>query len=50
MELNTTSLDTLCAALCYAMGIEPPAQAAPANAQLCAYIDRVLCDKKADRS
>lgn len=49
MELNTTSLDTLCAALCYAMGIEPPAQAAPANAQLCAYIDRVLCDKKADR-
>ena len=49
MELNKTSLDTLCAALCYAMGVEPPAQAAPANRDLCGYVDRVLGGKKADR-
>ena len=30
-HLNEHSLDTLCAALCYAMGVEAPAQAAPAN-------------------
>ena len=48
-ELNKTSLDTLCAALCYAMGVEPPAQAAPANRELCDYVDRVLGGKKADR-
>ena len=49
MEINHMSLDTLCAALCYAMGIEAPAQAAPANPDLCAYIDRALGGKKADR-
>ena len=30
------SLDTICAALCYAMGIEAPACAAPASPELCA--------------
>jgi len=49
MDLNPTSLDTLCAALCYAMGIPAPAQAAAPNAELCAYIDRVLGGKKVDR-
>lgn len=49
MEINNTSLDTLCSALCYAMGIEPPALAMPANQELCAYIDRALGGKKADR-
>ena len=49
MELNNTSLDTLCAALCYAMGIEPPAHAAAPNAELCAYVDEKLAGKKADR-
>lgn len=49
MELNSTSLDTLCAALCYAMGVEPPAQAAPANQALCDYIDKTLNGKKVDR-
>ena len=37
--MNNTSLDTLCAALCYAAGIEAPAQAAEANPTLCAYLD-----------
>jgi hypothetical protein len=40
---------TLCAALCYAMGIEPPAHAQPANRELCDYVDRALDGKKADR-
>ena len=43
------SLDTLCAALCYAMGIEAPACAAEPNEALCKYIDKKLKDKKADR-
>lgn len=46
---NSTSLDTLCAALCYALGIEPPKEAAAPNADLCAYIDTQLNGKKADR-
>ena len=46
---NRESLDTLCAALCYAMGIEPPAYAAEANQFLCSYIDEKLEGKKADR-
>ena len=46
---NPNSLDTICAALCYAMGIEPPAQAAPANPTLCTYLDEALAGKKADR-
>lgn len=47
--INEVSLDTLCGALCYAMGIEPPAKAAPANEALVAYIDEKLGGKKADR-
>lgn len=46
---NSDSLDTLCAALAYATGIEAPACAAPANAALCAYVDEKLAGKKADR-
>ena len=46
---NQNSLDTLCAALCYAMGIEPPQFAAAPNGELCTYIDRTLGGKKADR-
>ena len=44
--LNETSLDTLCGALAYAMGIEPPAHAAPANKQLVEYIDQKLGGKR----
>lgn len=43
------SLDTICAALCYAMGIEAPACAAPALPELCAYVDEKLAGQKADR-
>ena len=39
--MNPISLDTLCAALCYAAGIEAPAEAADANPQLCAYLDKM---------
>ena len=47
--LNPNSLDTVCAALTYALGIQPPKQAAAANADLTAYIDTVFGGEKADR-
>ena len=47
--LNPNSLDTICAALSYALGIEPPTEAAPANEDLVAYIDKVFGGEKADR-
>lgn len=47
--LNTNSLDTICAALAYAMGIDPPKEAAPANEDLVRFIDRIFGGKKADR-
>lgn len=43
------SLDTLCAALTYAMGAEAPAQSAPASPDLTAYVDAALEGRKADR-
>ena len=46
---NINSLDTLCAGLCYAMGIEAPDSAAQANGELCAYVDSVLGSERADR-
>ena len=49
MELNKTSLDTLCAALCEVMGIEPPKEAAAANQDLVAYAKEAFGGKKADR-
>lgn len=47
--LNEKSLDTLCAALSYAMGIEAPAKAAPANEELKAYVDEKFGGERADR-
>ena len=47
--LNPNSLDTLCAALAYAMGVEAPAQAAPANEDLVRFIDEAFGGEKADR-
>ena len=47
--LNPTSLDTLCGALTYAMGIDAPAHAAKANEALCRYIDEAFAGHKADR-
>lgn len=46
---NATSLDTVCATLAYAMGIEAPKSAAPKNHDLAHYIDQVFEGKKADR-
>ena len=48
-NLNTTSVDTVCAALAYAMGIEPPKFAADKNQALSEYIDNVFSGEKADR-
>lgn len=47
--VNPNSLDTLCGALCYAMGIDAPKQAAAPSAELCAYVDEKLGGKKTDR-
>ena len=47
--LNTNSLDTICGALTYAMGVTAPQHAAAPNPQLVAYIDTVFGGEKADR-
>lgn len=43
------SLDTLCAALAYAIGVDAPAMAAAPNPALTAYLDSGLAGRKADR-
>lgn len=47
--MNQISLDTVCASLAYAMGIEPPKCAATPAAPLTEYIDKTLAGKKVDR-
>jgi len=49
--MNTTraSLDSICATLCYAMGVEAPKKSANKNKQLSEYIDEKLKGNKADR-
>ena len=46
---NKNSLDTVCAALAYALGIEAPQKAAPANEELVKFIDEAFGKEKADR-
>lgn len=46
---NPNSLDTICAALTYALGVEPPKHAAAPNADLTTYIDKIFDGEKADR-
>ena len=46
---NEHSLDTLCAALAYAMGIDAPEHAAAASEGLCEYVDKAFGGRKADR-
>ncbi len=46
---NPNSLDTLCAALAYALGIDPPKEAAEPNKSLCTYVDDAFEGEKADR-
>ena len=48
-KINTNSLDTICASLAYAMGIEPPSLAAKKNDELANYVDKVFDGEKADR-
>jgi predicted AlkP superfamily pyrophosphatase or phosphodiesterase len=43
------SLTTVCAALCYALGIDAPEFADTANKQLCEFVDRAFLGEKADR-
>ena len=43
------SLDTLCAALAYAMKIEAPERSAEANAEMVEYIDKKFGADGADR-
>ena len=47
--INKTSLDSLCAALCYAMGIEPPKESALACKELKELIDNKLGGQKVER-
>lgn len=49
MTKNKNSLDTICATLAYAMGVEPPKFAAPKNFDLANYIDKVFDGEKVDR-
>lgn len=46
---NSVSLDTLCSALCYSMGVEKPEKAAEKNEELSTYVDKAFGVKKADR-
>lgn len=48
-KINADSLDTVCAALAYAMGVEPPSFAAEKNRELTNYIDKTFNGEKADR-
>lgn len=47
--INSDSLDTICAALAYAIDVEAPACAAEKNRELVNYIDKVFDGEKADR-
>lgn len=47
--LNATSLDTVCAGLCYAMGVQPPNRAAAPAPEMTAWLNEKLGDRKADR-
>ena len=46
---NEISLDTVCAALSYAMGVEAPKNSAEANSQITQYVDERLNGGKVDR-
>lgn len=46
---NKNSLDTLCAALAYSMGINKPMHAEKASDSLCEYVDKILSGEKVDR-
>jgi hypothetical protein len=47
--INKDSLDTVCAALAYAMGLEQPSLSVNKNEELSSYIDKVFGGERADR-
>lgn len=47
--VNETSLDTVCASLTYALGVEAPKEAAAPNPIMKEYLDKVFGGEKADR-
>lgn len=49
MNINSTSLDTLCRALCEIMGIEAPAASAEACSEITGYAEKAFGGKYADR-
>ncbi len=49
MEFNKISLDTMCAAICEVMGINPPEFAAPANKDITSLCRKAFDGRKADR-
>ena len=49
MDQKKASLDTVCGAIAYAMGITPPQYAAEKNPVLADYIDKVFGGERADR-
>ena len=48
-DKNKNSLDTICGALAYAIGVEKPNQAADKNPELSAFIDKAFDGEKVDR-
>jgi len=49
MKINETSLDTLCGALAYAIGVDAPKESATPCEGLTDYIDEIFGGEKADR-
>ena len=47
--LNNNSLDSICGALAYAMGIDAPKNSAPKNEKLSEYVDKAFGGERADR-
>ena len=46
---NPNSLDTVCGALAYAIGVENPKNSANPNVDLCSFIDKAFNGEKVDR-
>lgn len=49
MKTNSKSLDTVCGALAYAMGVDAPSMAAEKNWEISNYVDKRFDGEKADR-
>ena len=47
--INQNSLDTICSAIAYSLGIDAPSEAAEPNADLTSYVDLVFDGQGADR-